>query len=171
MAVKVANSVILTGSTIVRSKDNDGVIKDSPALQLVDDASDVLVHAVNHGSVYLHVSRLECFVRFVLPLSSRGIGGNRHFIRIDKSHLYHLLITASTHGIPTVVIFALVLGNILRLSLNRPVWFLEGHIHKERLAIGSHFVHHINGLICHIVSIIEVFRYTIGKDSLLVMYQ
>ena len=162
VAVEFSDIIVLAGCTIVRGKDYDGIIIDTPAFQFVYDTSYVLVHTVYHGGMYLHVGRLEGFVRLVLPFASGCIGGNGHLVRVDKPHLQHLLVSAFTHGV--------VFGNILRFGLNGPVRFLEGHIHKERLAVSSHFVHHIYSLICHKVRIVEILRDTIGKDSFLVMH-
>ena len=47
--------------------------------------------------------------------------------------------------------------------------FLECHVHEERLAVYCHLVHHIDGFVGHIVGIVEVLGYAVGKDGLFVM--
>ena len=171
MAVEVADVVVLAGCPVIRREDDDGVIEDATALQFVYDAPDVLVHTVDHCSVHLHVGRLEGLVGLVLPRTARGIGGNGRLVGVNDAQLHHLLIAALSQDVPAIVIHALVFGNVLRLCLYGPMRFLEGHVHKEGIAVGRHLVHHVDGLVCHKVGIVEVAGDALGEDGLFVVYK
>ena len=171
MAVEVADVVVLAGSAIIRGEDDDGIVEDAAAFQLVYDAPDVLVHTVHHCCVHLHVGRLEGLVGLVFPRTARCVGGYGCLIRVNDAQLHHLLIAALTQDVPAVVIHALVLGYVLRLCLYGPVGLLESHIHEEGPAVGRHLVHHVDGLVCHKVGIVEVAGDALGEDGLLVVYE
>lgn len=49
----------LGAGTIVGSEKNERVFKGTHRLQLRDDASDLLIHAIHHGRVDGHLGRLE----------------------------------------------------------------------------------------------------------------
>ena len=55
VTVEVAYIVVLAGGAVVGCEDDDGVVIDAAAFQLGDDTADVLVHAVYHGGMHLHI--------------------------------------------------------------------------------------------------------------------
>ena len=169
VAVELSDAVVLAGRAVVAGEDDEGVVEDAATLQLVDDASNVLVHAVNHGGMNLHVGRLESLVWFVCPLASGGIRGDGHLIGTDESQLLHTLIATLAQDVPSLVVLTFVLRYVLRLCLNRPMRFLEGDVHEEGLAVGGHLVHHVDGLVCHEVGIVEVLGNALCEDGVLVV--
>ncbi len=169
LAVEVADGVVLARRAIIGCEDDEGVVEDAPSLQLVDDAPYVLVHTVYHGGMHLHVCRLEGLVCLILPLASGGIRGGRRLRGVNESQFLHPLVAALAQGIPAVVEPALVLGDVLRLGMQRPVWFLEGNVHEEGTAVGGHLIHHVDGLVRHEVGVVEVSRNAVREDRLLVV--
>ena len=169
VTVEVTDSVILGRGSVVGSKDDEGVVEDASSLQLRDDSTDILVHAINHGCMYLHVCRLKSLVGLVLPLSSGSICGNRHLVGIDETKFQHTLVATLAKHIPPVIELAFVLRDILRLCLHGPMWFLESDVHEEGLAVRGHFIHHIYRFVCHEIGIVEVLWNAIREDRLLVV--
>ena len=167
--VKFAYRVVLGRSSVVGSENDEGIVEDVSTLQLRDDTTDILIHTVHHGSMHLHVCRLECLVGLVLPFASRSIRGNRHLIGIDKTEFQHTLVATLSEHIPPVVELAFILRYILGLGMKRPMRLLKSHIHEEGLAVRGHFIHHLYCLICHEICIVEILGNAVREDRFLVM--
>ena len=121
--------------------------------------------------MHFHISRLQGFVRLVVPRASRLVGSVGRFGRIHQPELYHTVVAVGAHHVPTLVVLALVLGYVTGLGVERPVGGVERDVHEEGVVLRGEVVEHVDGLLGDEVGGVEIIRNGIGVDGLLVVYE
>ena len=116
-------------TTVVLQKEKEGVVKLFLAFYFRDNASDALIHVVNHGGVDFHISTFPLFVLSPFPV----VGTRRHFnILCNQSDFLEAFQALFPNRVESFIVLSLVLCNVLGECMHRPMGCCVGGIQKER---------------------------------------
>ena len=160
----------LGAGAVVGGEEDEGVLVGAHRLQLGDDASDLTVHAVDHGGVDGHLRRLEAALLVIQripgqgavhlaraqPLDGRGEGIGRADFTFDGGErgagdagLLHARVAFGAHAVPAGQILVPVFGDVLRQGVQREVRRDEGHVMEEGLVrvVGRVVLEAVDGMV------------------------
>ena len=117
-------------AAVVLQKQDQRVVELPLPLDLGHDAADPLIHVVDHRRVDFHVAALPRLVFHLLPVVRlrRKLGR-----RIDQAGRFEPLQSLGANRREPLVVFSLVLGDVFRQGVHRPMCRRVSDVQKERL--------------------------------------
>ena len=117
-------------AAVILQEEEQRVIELAFALEFGHDAANVLVQPVHHGGIDLHAADFPLFVRHLRPVAH---GWRRGPVGPHEAQLFEPREACVPDGVVAGVVFAFVLGDILRAGLHGPVGGSVGQVHEEGL--------------------------------------
>ena len=144
-------------ATVVLEEEDKRVFILTVLLQRLDEATDALVHAIEHGGENLHAAGFPGFVFDLAPIARlrRNLPA---FVK--QAEALHLFDTRGADGVVACVVLALVFRDVGVLRMHWPMRGGVGHIDKEWLlrAALRVFGDESGRVVADGVGVVELFR-------------
>ena len=129
----VASAHALGAAAVVSKKQDQRVVILAGGLEGIHHAAHAGIHVGHHGGVSFHEAQFPCLVLGVGPRGCLAVARRIFPFRIDQPHLQLARIPLLAHGVPALVVKALVGGDLLFGGMHRPMRRGIGHVQEERL--------------------------------------
>ena len=176
-AVVEHHAVLATGvgAAVVRREQDDGVVQFTDVFEILDQLADILVGIVEHACKCFHVARIQRPILGVgvIPQGCAWVGCGQLGVRRDQPHLDLPFVACLARRRPAHVVFALVLGHIRRLGLQRRVHGIVGDVEEERFGrvALAQFLDEADALIHPVVTGVVVARILVYRQHLVAQHQ
>ena len=162
-------------AAIVRREHDDRVVALAHPFEERDEPAEILVGAVEHRRVGFHVPREQRPIGGlgVVPGRHHGVRGRQPGSRRDQAQLQLAPVSRLADAGPALVVAAAVLGDVLRLGLERRVHRVVRDVEKERLVGrgGAVLAHEAHRLLGPVVGGVVVPRVLVDREQRIAEHQ
>ena len=116
--------------------------------------ADPLIHPVDLGGIDGHPASFPLFVRRILPGGRPRVTRSDWPPAVNDPQIDHSPVAAGAHGIPSPAVCVLVVCDVLRERVQRPVRRRVGNIQEERLLLSTVRFHEASGVVTDRVRVV-----------------
>lgn len=144
---RVVASRLRRASTVVVEDQHHGVLGRAEVIQGLQQAADVLIHAVHHRRVHGHQFRVPLLQRFIEPRRKLGFADGELELGAEDPQLLLPCESFSSKFVPARAIAAAVFRDVVRLRVQGRVGRRVTDMHEERSPGGLETPQLLDGMI------------------------